>query len=746
MKTKNFKKPIALFLAVMLCASLLFSLGTTAFAAEETANVCLIAFPRDGDANYSGEWGHGNLNFMNSWSTKASAFTLIRAMGQYSGNICYCIEPGVSQQPGDSLTKKGEEFWDNYPAAYNKTISPEDIKLLIGRIFQYGYTGPISVSWRSQNDGGDKLAHAVATQLLIWETVVGERDADFNKIGTNGKDAIVDQISTNHPLYDQIMGYYSSIAANVQYHSSIPSFLAKTAAEAQSASLEWDGDVYAVTLTDKNGVLSDYSFSSPNPDIKFSVKGNELTISTGNMLNEPVAITAEKKNSRRSGVITWTDGVYGPNGKLQDTVTYSESCDISNLPIHPRVLSDIDYSRIVVSVLGASSIEEEIQSLNNEYDGLRQLKPLVRDNFDALNTELSETQTQILVFESRSHEINRDLASYDEAIKRLNADLALVNSDIRNNNDAARLQKFGSEATGGDISADICPVCKQHIQDNLLDAEAASGFMSIEDNIRHLKEQKKMLEFTLGCRKESREKLSREKDHLEIRLQMLRRLAHTLRSDLFTTTDTEASEAIMLKRIEISNRIERLSKLQNTIVAFTEQLKELSKEWNIYLGQKNKLPKKDISESDVEKIVLLKKQFIDNLKRYHYSSLSSFDGIDISINSSLLPTIDGFDMKFDSSASDGIRVIWAFTMALLQVSIEKGGNHPGIIIFDEPAQQSIVPEDMKSFIETVVEIKKPFQIITAITLNSQELINIINGLDASSHHTIQIEGKAFKAL
>lgn len=393
-----------------------------------------------------------------------------------------------------------------------------------------------------------------------------------------------------------------------------------------------------------------------------------------------------------------------------------------------------------------SSIEEEIQSLNNEYDGLRQLKPLVRDNFDALNTELSETQTQILVFESRSHEINRDLASYDEAIKRLNADLALVNSDIRNNNDAARLQKFGSEATGGDISADICPVCKQHIQDNLLDAEAASGFMSIEDNIRHLKEQKKMLEFTLGCRKESREKLSREKDHLEIRLQMLRRLAHTLRSDLFTTTDTEASEAIMLKRIEISNRIERLSKLQNTIVAFTEQLKELSKEWNIYLGQKNKLPKKDISESDVEKIVLLKKQFIDNLKRYHYSSLSSFDGIDISINSSLLPTIDGFDMKFDSSASDGIRVIWAFTMALLQVSIEKGGNHPGIIIFDEPAQQSIVPEDMKSFIETVVEIKKPFQIITAITLNSQELINIINGLDASSHHTIQIEGKAFKAL
>lgn len=103
-------------------------------------------------------------------------------------------------------------------------------------------------------------------------------------------------------------------------------------------------------------------------------------------------------------------------------------------------------------------------------------------------------------------------------------------------------------------------------------------------------------------------------------------------------------------------------------------------------------------------------------------------------------------MKFDSSASDGIRVIWAFTMALLQVSIEKDGNHPGIIIFDEPLQQSIVPEDMKSFIESVLEIKNSFQIITAITLNSQELIDIINGLDVSSYHKTLIEGKAFRAL
>lgn len=325
MKTQKIKKCMSLFLAALMCVTTLFGIGTTAYAAEETDEVCLVSFPRDGDANYSGEWGHGSFDFMNGWSTGTSRYTTVRAMGSYDGNICYCIEPGVPQESGDRFTKKGEDFWDNYPSSYNHTISPDDIKLFIGRIFQYGYTGTISTSWRSQNEGGDKLAHAVATQLLVWETVVGERDADFNKVGTGGKDAICDQISTNHPLYSQIMSYYNSIAASVQTHSKVPSFFAKSTGKAQNIELKWDGEKYTATLTDTNNVLSNYSFSASVSGIRFSVSGNKLTITADTAPSDTVTITAEKKNSQRRGVITWTDGVYGPNGKLQDTVTYAQS-------------------------------------------------------------------------------------------------------------------------------------------------------------------------------------------------------------------------------------------------------------------------------------------------------------------------------------------------------------------------------------------------------------------------------------
>ena len=422
---------------------------------------------------------------------------------------------------------------------------------------------------------------------------------------------------------------------------------------------------------------------------------------------------------------------------------YSESCDIVNIPMHPHVLSDKDLSRIAILTIEKTTIEEKSNQLKIEYDSLRQLKPRVTDNFDALNTELSETEEAILKFEEILRQLMQKLSGLNEVIHRLTTDLQLICADIRNNEDAARLQKFGSEVSKGQISANICPTCKQQIQDNLLEANPCNGFMSIEENIRHLKAQKSMLEFSLHSRQNTRDMLQKERESYESRLLTLRRLAQTLRSDLFTTTDTEASEAIILKKIEISRQIEQLSNLQGMFRTFLEKLSELSEKWKDYLEQKSHLPKKGVSETDKKKITLLKSHFIDNLRRYHYSSLSSFDGIEIS-EESLLPTIDGFDMKFDSSASDGIRTIWAFTLALLQVSIETDGNHPGVIIFDEPAQQSIVSEDMNSFICSVSEVSSQSQIIMAITLNSHELINIIDELDNNIYHKLEITDKAFK--
>lgn len=340
--------------------------------------------------------------------------------------------------------------------------------------------------------------------------------------------------------------------------------------------------------------------------------------------------------------------------------------------------------------------------------------------------------------------ITTELSFESDSIQHLEKDIALIDADIRNNNDAARLQNFGSDNSTDNCSS-ICPVCNQEIHDNMILAKSNFVFMDIEANILHLKEQKKMLAFALDNRQARKGQLEQEKLRLAADILTLRRLAQALRSDLYMTTDNDSSEAIVLRKIEISGKIEESKKLQKELDKFLLDLDDLSEQWQTYLAHKAKLPKHDKSDADVEKIRLLKSKFIENLKLYHYSSVSDLGAIDIS-EESLLPTIDGFDMKFDSSASDGIRVIWAFTMALLQVSLEKGGNHPGIIIFDEPAQQSIVPKDMDNFIKSTTFLHTNCQVIMAITLNSHELIEIIDNLKPDTYQKINITGKAFQLL
>ena len=51
------------------------------------------------------------------------------------------------------------------------------------------------------------------------------------------------------------------------------------------------------------------------------------------------------------------------------------------------------------------------------------------------------------------------------------------------------------------------------------------------------------------------------------------------------------------------------------------------------------------------------------------------------------PTREGFNLGFDLSASDNIRIIWAYLEGLLELASKFQLNHPGLLIFDEPKQQ-----------------------------------------------------------
>lgn len=330
MRKNIFRRGMSGLLAVLMTFTALMSIGTTtAFAAStagETAESYSVGFPRDGDANldYSGTWGHDELHYMNSWTSgEATWMTTLHTIGSFDGQACYCIEPGVPRLLGKTYSRHGEDYWKNYPSDCNSTIDADTIKTLLGRIMQYGYQGNLSTSWRSQNDAdADKLAHMMATQALVWETVVGERDANFNHVDPGSADAVKSVYRTSHPLYSRFSAYYDSIEDSVQKHTIVPSFMARSTSKAQTVELNWDGSCYSATLTDTNGVLGNYRFSANQTGVSFSVQGNVLTISTQNAPTGTLRVTAEKE-ALRKGVVVWSDGHYGPDGTMQDVVTYS---------------------------------------------------------------------------------------------------------------------------------------------------------------------------------------------------------------------------------------------------------------------------------------------------------------------------------------------------------------------------------------------------------------------------------------
>ena len=321
----KFKRVTSLFLATLMCVTTFAGIGsTTAYAASgEKADVYMVDFPRDGDANYDGVWGHSNLTLKNGWHTGRSNFTNLKAIGSYSGNVAYCIEPGISLKVGQTMNKYDENYFNNLAA--NGVISGDEIRLFVGRILQYGYRGTISTSWRSQNEAAaNSIAQAYATQLLIWETVIGERDTNFNHVAASGCSNVKDVINAKHPLRNKIFSYYNSMVQSVQNHATIPSFCNKSSGLAKTIELEWNGSKYTTTLTDSNNVLSKYNFKASISGVSFSVNGNKLTVSMDTAPSKEFTITATKKNAVRRGVVVWSEGKHGQNSSVQDVVSYAQ--------------------------------------------------------------------------------------------------------------------------------------------------------------------------------------------------------------------------------------------------------------------------------------------------------------------------------------------------------------------------------------------------------------------------------------
>jgi hypothetical protein len=384
------------------------------------------------------------------------------------------------------------------------------------------------------------------------------------------------------------------------------------------------------------------------------------------------------------------------------------------------------------------------KAIKEDKTRLSQLKeeeiPTAQQAAPHLTNELEQAQSSLeekeIVLRTLSEEIDIEKSQLQAIEIRLNA----LEEDLRRNKDIQKIREYGSEENLITTS-DCCPVCHQKIVDYLLADESFGSSMSINDNIKLIESQKEIfIKMKENCLKtiaiKEKQLLSLKNEVNDIRSR-IRALKQTLVSSEKCPSISSLRDRILLE--------ERILLERNILERFEYQIDDFSKlasKWNYILERKKKLPKDTLSQSDLNKIKQLENLFNEQLKIYGFSSFS--DDIKISPDT-YKPTLEGFNLIFDLSASDHIRVIWAYLNGLLELSRECKTNHLGMLIFDEPRQQDASQISYYELLKRASKAKQyNQQVIFATSENKERLENALSSIRDTSYH--DYKGKMIKRL
>ena len=186
-----------------------------------------------------------------------------------NGTVAYCIQPGVRSDDSSNYVQGSSGCWYNLPASVQSGIA---LALACGYpSAEYGSAYGDSNS--SDIIDAEKWA---ATQAVIWDLICEYRSPyDYRSWETSPFYTCVD--TSRYPTFAL---WYSEIVDAMQSATDIPSFAATSSRWCDTIELTKDSSGnYSASVTDSNGVLGDFNFSSNSGNgITFSQKGNTLTI------------------------------------------------------------------------------------------------------------------------------------------------------------------------------------------------------------------------------------------------------------------------------------------------------------------------------------------------------------------------------------------------------------------------------------------------------------------------------------
>ena len=352
----------------------------------------------------------------------------------------------------------------------------------------------------------------------------------------------------------------------------------------------------------------------------------------------------------------------------------------------------------------------------------------VNSDFDVNRVKETVAKKEILlqVEQDNYNEELQKLQLLGSNLSSLKLRLDSLNENKRKYEDLKKINELDS-LNGLSIDEGNCPACEQPVEDALLPNIVDHDVMSANESLEYLKNQLKTFSFIFDNSKSEFEKqqivVNASRDSLFELKAVIRRLNESI---------TDVSKTNVEEFIREEVKLEEQIKLLEEVRSFREQVKDeldvLNRNIDTTKTSIDKIPRDGLTKLDRIKLKQLKTLLIENEVEYGFSSFSPNE-LNIS-HDTYLPAIENYDLGFDTSASDSIRIIWGYLISMMELSREFDTNHPGLLIFDEPRQQDADHVSFSSLLRRAAMTKKNNQqIILATSEKTDSLKVATQGLD-----------------
>lgn len=450
------------------------------------------------------------------------------------------------------------------------------------------------------------------------------------------------------------------------------------------------------------------------------------------------------EDTKKEIILDWEKQVV----KIQDKV-HSISGNIRNLsenPISTESLSKKTYEVIFMVDQEGLEIDKYIKKLTDQKEEISL----------ALQRPKSDTEKKIGMLRERLartlkilHEIGTSKESKKSELNKLEKEQIHLEEEVKKINYLLKIDKYTNSADHTHkLFERKCPTCDSPLSDSVYKNIQVMG---LDENKQYIRSQIEILKVYIKALKKEIDNEENYYNQISDEYESDRKIIEYLEKDLVSDTQLP-SYASMKELVLLEDKLEKLHGVKKELLKTYQEFKEIA----LRLDNNERLKQPyEMSYEDNQKLKLLDSAFKILLKDFMYGSKRE-DQVWIAQKdpNKYFPMVRIGDetqpIRYNSSASDFVRSIWAYLIALYEVTTHRHGYHPGLFLFDEPAQHAMT-ETSQAALFKKLSILGCQSIVFASFENETDdkqdkYSEVTKGLAPDSYKTVVIENRAIIAL